>query len=78
MKFILRRTSDYHNKPHPKAEMMEFEGLHPTWGVEINSLEEMIEFLDGKDTNCSEIIITKSFWNEYPENRTIEIYDDHR
>lgn len=78
MKFMLTRTSNWDKKPHPKAIMMEFDSYtNPQWGIEINTLEELIEFL--KDENVKgQIVIEESFDEEHPEDRMIEIYDDYR
>lgn len=79
MKFMLTRTSTWDKKPHPKATMMEFDSCtNLQWGIEINTLEELIEFLEDVDTAEREIIIGKSFNKDYPEDRRIEIYDDYR
>lgn len=79
MKFMLYRTSgSFSDKPHPKAELMEFEGRkNPQWAIEINTLEELIEFLEDESTG-GRIIIEESFRSECPDNRMIEIYDTYR
>ena len=44
-----------------------------SWGIEINTLEELMEFKN----RVGEELVIRSSWNN-PEFPTIEIYDDYR
>ena len=72
MKFIVSRTSIWNNaSPCEEAKREEFED-GPDWTIEINSLEELINFRK----KYGEIILTASVLPEI--DNEIEIYDDYR
>jgi hypothetical protein len=87
MRFVIYRTSTMLGSkqpcPHPAAQFagelppLRPEGAaHPYWTIEIESLEELIEFIEGLEERHQRIILSRwhvdsSFW-------AIEIYDDYR
>lgn len=78
MIFQVIRTSMYadeNEKPYEKCVPIRLysEWGKEVWGIEINSLEELMKF---KEIVDEEIIITTSPQNN--KTPTIEIYDDYR
>lgn len=73
MKFIISRTSIWSSeKPCRKAKKEIVEG-RVMWSIEINTLEELIKFMEKNEQN---LVIKYSFEKEIPYE--IEIYDDYR
>lgn len=76
MEFIVRRTSDYSQwiSRCPEAERVEMKDGHSYNIVEINSLDDLMKFID----KYGKIVISKKydFIKTKPEhNYEIEIYD---
>ena len=75
MKFIVTRTSMWSEKsPCEEAKrdsIVEGDKTYDVWSIEINTIEELIDFAD----KHGDIIIEDSFYREYKE---IEIYDTWR
>lgn len=77
MNFIIYRTSDHVDKPCEEATMKKHQlenqdGSSEGWTVEINSLEDLVNFVDRNGN-----IIIKSKDPFHPVS-SIEIYDDFR
>ena len=79
MLFLVTRTSDYWSKEKPYKNCFPIKyhnyinsQIEDCWGIEINTLEELMEFQ--KDVGSDLILITYAH-SEIPE---IEIYDDYR
>lgn len=83
MRFVVSRTSGWSNAPCPYATLRNIEGagrlagrLEALWTIEINSLEELIEFIDKYGYKSNGVVIHTC--NHNPAYKEIEIYDDYR
>ena len=72
MKFIVSRTSIWSDEESPckEAKKETFDDNEIDWIIEINSLDELIQFSE----KYGELIIT----GNYKGLKEIEIYDDYR
>ena len=73
MRFVIRRTSDWDNKPPCKEAYVLPEEYDPhawyhTWHIDINSLDELIKFVN----KYGEIVVSTE------NDPYIEIYDTNR
>ena len=79
MKFYVTRTSEPYNDFPPCEGAIKLEETNmwenPLWGIEINSLEELLAL---KDKVKYSIIIGKSFDGAQHSDYSIEIYDGYR
>lgn len=79
MKFIIWKTSDDNAKPCDRAVLIEegrnsYGWITRTWGIEINSLEELMELVE--NSKDKRIVLFSS--DEEEATPSIEIYDDYR
>lgn len=73
---VMRREGSWlsvgtNHRVNKKGYITRDNGMRDVWSIEINSIEELIEFVD----KHGEIVIQDAFCSDYKE---IEIYDDWR